>query len=73
MNNTLQFNDVQCIQGYEKLGSTVYVDICNNETYKLPWGIMEWFTTICLILFVIFVITSIINLFKEGKNYDKIR
>lgn len=57
MNNTLDFNYSECIKEYSTFKETTYVNICNNETTKIPMSITGYFL-IALGIVAIFVLLS---------------
>ena len=71
MNNTINFNDIECIKEYDKLGSTQYVDICNNTQYNVPWGISGWLILVFNLVIIIFIISGIIALIKLVSSITK--
>ena len=57
MTNEINFNDVECIKEYSTLKETTYINICTNETYKVPMSITGYFL-IALGITAIFVLLS---------------
>lgn len=69
MNNKVDFNNNECIKSYSNIGSTTYVNICNNETTSVPWGSGEWvgysLVAIALIVFIVAIIAMIIDTIRN--------
>ena len=70
MDNKIDFNNNECIKSYDNIGSTVYVNICENQTTSIPWGSSDWIcfllVTSTLIVFIGFVISMFIeNVIKK--------
>lgn len=59
MNNEIDFNYSECIKGYDTLGTAIYVNICNNETYSMPWGIGGWTLFSLGIMGLVFILAVI--------------
>lgn len=38
----INFNYSECYKNYDKLGTTVYQNICSGEKTQVPWGIGGW-------------------------------
>lgn len=55
MKNELDFNYSECIKEYSTFKETTYVNICTNETTKIPMSITGYFL-IALGIAVIFLL-----------------
>ena len=56
-NENINFNKSECIKEYDKLGTTIYQNVCTGEKTKLPWGIGGWTLFIFVILVCLLIIT----------------
>lgn len=68
MKEEMNFNYNECIKSYDKLGETIYVNICNNEKTNVPWGFTGWGTIVligtiilCFLIMGIYIIKSLIE------------
>jgi len=71
-----------CIQKVSNIGNDIVHNICNGESYIIPWGSADWIfniailslfaiTTITLLAMVVVVIIGAINLFIEKWRQNK--
>ena len=65
MEENINFNYKECIKSYEKLGETVYQNICNGETQIVPWGIGGFGLAIGGILVIIILIILVKVLIRD--------
>lgn len=63
--NNINFNKSECIKEYDKLGTTIYKNICNGEKTEVPWGFSVWFMGIGFTLFILAIIICFYRLIKE--------
>jgi hypothetical protein len=65
----LNQNQVECIKTTDHLGSTLYTNICTNETYTREWGFSDWgvlvFFAALILIFVAFAAFMVRVLFEE--------
>ena len=66
--SNVNFNKNDCIQSYEKIGKTVYVNVCTNEKVNIPWGIDFYFIAIFLICIILGLIYVLIATCLRWKN-----
>ena len=66
--SNVNFNKNDCIQSYEKIGKTVYVNVCTNEKVNIPWGIDFYFIAIFLICIILGLIYVFYEIIKSLKN-----
>lgn len=67
--NNLNFNKSECIQSYNKIGKTIYVNVCTNEKTSVPWGIETYFIGIFLISLILGMLYFFHSLLKDFKKY----
>lgn len=60
--NSMNFNFSECVKSYDKVGKTVYVNICNNREQTIPWGVGGWFLA-CFLIFLILTLLGAIIIF----------
>ena len=65
MDNKIDFNNNECIKSYDNIGSTVYVNICENQTTSIPWGSSDWICFLLVTSIAIVFIGFVIALFIE--------
>ena len=65
MENDMNFNYSECIKSYDKLGETIYQNICNNEKTSVPWGVSGYSIAIIVILLGLLLVTFIIMIIKD--------
>ncbi len=70
---TINFNNNQseCIKDYQKIGVTVYQNICNGERTEVPWGIGGWLILVLLTSIFIGIAIGIIKYYKDEKEWEK--
>jgi len=47
----LNHNAAECIKSASHFGYTTYANICNQTTYDLAWGGVDWLA--CILLFIL--------------------
>lgn len=62
---SINFNKNECVQSYDKLGTTVYKNVCDNKQIEVPWGIGGWFIFTTIILLILILLTFIVVFIKE--------
>lgn len=65
MENDMNFNYSECIKSYDKLGQTVYQNICNGKTNVIPWGVSGYGIAMFFIVVFILLIAFVISVIKE--------
>lgn len=43
-----------CLKAVRNFGETVYMDVCSNTSYSVPWGTMDWIAFSALALIIVF-------------------
>lgn len=65
MENDIDFNYSECIKSYDKLGETVYQNICNGKTNTVPWGVSGYGIAMFLLVVFILLVSFAISVIKD--------
>ena len=49
----INFNSSECLKSYDLLGTTEYVNLCNNEINTVPWGVEGWLMFVITIIMIL--------------------
>lgn len=60
----IDFSYTECYKQYDKLGETIYQNICNGEKTTVPWGLGGWTLSIFLLLLILSLIFAIILMIR---------
>ena len=58
-------NSAECIKEYQKLGETVYRNICTGQEMTIPWGIDGWFVGSIVVCLIVLLVIFITMMFKD--------
>lgn len=73
MDVNLNSTAVQCLKTTNELGAQIVTNICNGQTYTIPWGTADWLTNIAAfgiltaigIGFVCFMIAFAVSIVRD--------
>ena len=61
----INFNSSECLKSYNLLGTTEYVNLCNNEINTIPWGVEGWLMFVITILIILFLLGGVVAIVKD--------
>lgn len=61
----INFNSSECLKSYDLIGTTEYVNLCNDEINTVPWGVEDWSMFVIVILVILFLIGLIVVFVKD--------
>ena len=61
----INFNSSECLKSYDLIGTTEYVNLCNDEINTVPWGVEDWSMFVIIILVILFLIGLIVAFVKN--------
>ena len=61
----INFNSSECLQSYNLLGTTEYVNLCNNEINTIPWGVEGWLMFVITILIILLLLGIVVAFVKD--------
>ena len=61
----INFNSSECLKSYDLIGTTEYVNLCNDEINTVPWGVEDWSMFVIIILVISFLIGLIVAFVKN--------
>ena len=61
----INFNSSECLKSYNLLGTTEYVNLCNNEINTIPWGVEGWLMFVIIILIILFLLGGVVAFIKD--------
>ena len=61
----INFNSSECLKSYDLLGTTEYVNLCNNEINTIPWGVEGWLMFVITILIILFLLGGVVAFIKD--------
>lgn len=61
----INFNSSECLKSYDLLGTTEYVNLCNNEINTIPWGVEGWLMFVITILIILFLLGVVVAFVKD--------
>ena len=65
MEKDINFNYNECVKSYDKLGETVYQNICNGKTQTVPWGVSGYGLAIGGILIFVILVIFVVAFIKD--------
>lgn len=65
-NINANINNAECIKSTNKIGETVYQNICNGQLNTVPWGAADW---AIIVLFGGMLLTIIIGFIRMIFDY----
>ena len=61
----INFNSSECLKSYDLLGTTEYVNLCNNEINTIPWGVEGWLMFVITIIIILFLLSGVVAIVKD--------
>lgn len=61
----INFNSSECLKSYNLLGTTEYVNLCNNEINTIPWGVEGWLMFVITILIILLLLGVVVAIVKD--------
>ena len=61
----INFNSSECLKSYDLLGTTEYVNLCNNEINTIPWGVEGWLMFVITILIILLLLGIVVAIVKD--------
>ena len=61
----INFNSSECLKSYDLLGTTEYVNLCNNEINTIPWGVEGWLMFVITIIIILFLLGGVVAIVKS--------
>ena len=61
----INFNSSECLKSYDLLGTTEYVNLCNNEINTIPWGVEGWLMFVITILIILLLLGIVVAFVKD--------
>lgn len=61
----INFNSSECLKSYNLLGTTEYVNLCNNEINTIPWGVEGWLMFVITIIIILFLLGVVVTFVKD--------
>ena len=65
----INFNSSECLKSYDLLGTTEYVNLCNNEINTIPWGVEGWLMFVITIIIIILLL-GIVDVIVKDLIFD---
>lgn len=61
----INFNSSECLKSYNLIGTTEYVNLCNNEINTIPWGVEGWLMFVITILIILLLLGVVVTFVKD--------
>ena len=61
----INFNSSECLKSYNLLGTTEYVNLCNNEINTVPWGVEGWLMFVITIIMILLLLGGVVAIVKD--------
>ena len=61
----INFNSSECLKSYNLIGTTEYVNLCNNEINTIPWGVEGWLMFVITILILLLLLGIVVAFVKD--------
>ena len=61
----INFNSSECLKSYNLLGTTEYVNLCNNEINTIPWGVEGWLMFVITIIMILLLLGVLVTFVKD--------
>ena len=61
----INFNSSECLKSYDLLGTTEYVNLCNDEINTIPWGVEGWLMFVITIIIILFLLGGVVAIVKS--------
>lgn len=53
----INFNQTECLTSYDTWGTTHYVNVCNDTTKDVPWGLGGFLAFWGIVVLIIFLVS----------------
>ena len=53
------------MKSYDLLGTTEYVNLCNNEINTIPWGVEGWLMFVITIIIILLLLGGVVAFVKD--------
>ena len=61
----INFNSSECLKSYDLLGTTEYVNLCNDEINTIPWGVEGWLMFVITIIIILLLLGIVVAFVKD--------
>ena len=61
----INFNSSECLKSYDLLGTTEYVNLCNNEINTIPWGVEGWLMFVITIIMILLLLGGVVAIVRS--------
>ena len=61
----INFNSSKCLKSYDLLGTTEYVNLCNNEINTIPWGVEGWLMFVITIIMILLLLGGVVAIVRS--------
>ena len=61
----INFNSSECLKSYDLLGTTEYVNLCNDEINTIPWGVEGWLMFVITIIMILLLLGGVVAIVKD--------
>ena len=61
----INFNSSECLKSYNLIGTTEYVNLCNDEINTIPWGVEGWLMFVITIIIILFLLGGVVAIVKS--------
>ena len=61
----INFNSSECLKSYNLIGTTEYVNLCNNEINTIPWGVEGWLMFVITIIMILLLLGGVVAIVKD--------
>ena len=61
----INFNSSECLKSYDLIGTTEYVNLCNNEINTIPWGVEGWLMFVITIIIILLLLGVVVAFVKD--------
>lgn len=61
----INFNSSECLKSYDLIGTTEYVNLCNDEINTIPWGVEGWLMFVITILIILLLLGVVVTFVKD--------
>ena len=61
----INFNSSECLKSYNLIGTTEYVNLCNDEINTIPWGVEGWLMFVITIIMILLLLGGVVAIVKD--------
>ena len=61
----INFNSSECLKSYNLIGTTEYVNLCNDEINTIPWGVKGWLMFVITIIIILLLLSVVVAFVKD--------